>query len=293
MEYRKYCVYVHTNKLNGQKYVGQTSYVKPEYRWNNGKGYKVNEHFARAIEKYGWNNFEHEIVCENLTHEEANKIECELINKYNTLNEKFGYNKKEGGSYGAHTEETKKKISLASKNLWLNHDHRKLMSEKLHKAKLGHTITEETRQKLINSHKGQVAWNKGKHHSQEEIEKMKLAWVKKKENGYVAYNKGKHLSEEQKEKLRQANLGKKHSEETKIKISNSNKGKKKKQFTEEHKRKIGLATKGRICLELTKEKQRNAITGRKFIHKDGVLKLVAKTEVDDYLTNGWILGMVI
>lgn len=252
MEDKKYCVYIHTNKLNGKKYIGQTCCKNPNERWANGKGYNSNEHFYRAIKKYGWDNFEHEIIYQNLTHEEANEIECELINKYNTLNEKFGYNKKEGGSYGSHTEETKKKIS-----------------------------------------KNNSRWNKGKHHSHEQIEKMKLAWVKKKENGYVSYNKGKHLSEEQKEKLRQANIGKKHSEETKIKISNSNKGKKKEQFTEEHKRKIGMATKGRICSELTKEKQRNAITGRKFIHKDSVLKLVAKTEIDDYLTNGWILGMVI
>ena len=50
---RTFTVYCHTNKINGKKYIGITS-KKPEYRWNNGKGYSTQIVFARAIEKYGW-----------------------------------------------------------------------------------------------------------------------------------------------------------------------------------------------------------------------------------------------
>ena len=68
-----YLVYIHTNKLNGKKYVGQTC-QRPEKRWNNGKGYKLETYFGKAIKKYGWDNFEHEIVAENLTKEETKKL---------------------------------------------------------------------------------------------------------------------------------------------------------------------------------------------------------------------------
>lgn len=57
----KYCVYIHTNKINNKKYVGQTC-RDPIKRWgNDGSGYlKVNKKgkyqqpkFAFAIQKYG------------------------------------------------------------------------------------------------------------------------------------------------------------------------------------------------------------------------------------------------
>lgn len=90
---KDYCVYIHTNKINGKKYVGQTC-QEPEKRWKNGKGYHNNIYFTRAIQKYGWDNFEHEIIKCNLTKEEADDIEKLLIKELNTLNPN-GYNAKE------------------------------------------------------------------------------------------------------------------------------------------------------------------------------------------------------
>ena len=63
-----YKVYIHRNKINGKVYIGITK-QKPENRWRNGKGYKQNIKFYRAIEKYGWNNFEHIVLVDNLTAE--------------------------------------------------------------------------------------------------------------------------------------------------------------------------------------------------------------------------------
>lgn len=78
-----YCVYIHTNIVNGKKYVGQTVFGdNPNSRWRNGTGYARSIHFYNAIQKYGWDNFEHEIVASKLTKEEACSFECLLIKKY-------------------------------------------------------------------------------------------------------------------------------------------------------------------------------------------------------------------
>ena len=70
---RNYCVYMHKNKLNNKVYIGITG-QKPELRWNEGKGYKYNSHFYAAINKYGWyEGFEHIILYDNLTKEEAER----------------------------------------------------------------------------------------------------------------------------------------------------------------------------------------------------------------------------
>lgn len=121
-----YCVYIHTNKINGKRYVGQTiNGNNINKRWSNGLGYKTCTAFYRAIQKYGWDSFEHEIVASNLTKEEANNFEIILINKLNTNNQKFGYNISKGGndtSY-AHTLESRLKQSETMKKLYLNKEY--------------------------------------------------------------------------------------------------------------------------------------------------------------------------
>lgn len=75
------------------------------------------------------------------------------------------------------------------------------------------------------AYKGHIPWNKGKQWNDDVKRKISVAQVGKrlgKENQFF----GKHHTEETKEKLRQAQLGRKHV------------------FTEEHKRKIGLARSG-------------------------------------------------
>ena len=92
---RTYTVYCHTNNINGKKYIGITA-VKPEYRWNHGNGYR-HQVFEKAIKKYGWENFSHEILFEGLTKEEAELQEIALIRQYNTQDSKYGYNISCGG----------------------------------------------------------------------------------------------------------------------------------------------------------------------------------------------------
>ena len=105
---------MHKNKTNNKLYIGITSRI-PEKRWgHNGCGYKKT-FFYNAIQKYGWDNFDHIIIAENLTKEEAEAIEVELIAKYDTTNKENGYNIQAGGnSIGKMTDEIKRKISKAN-----------------------------------------------------------------------------------------------------------------------------------------------------------------------------------
>lgn len=60
-----YSVYIHQNLTNGKRYVGITC-KKPERRWGyQGAGYKSQTYFWKAIQKYGWDNFDHEVFASN------------------------------------------------------------------------------------------------------------------------------------------------------------------------------------------------------------------------------------
>lgn len=72
----------------------------------------------RAILKYGWDNIEHKILYLELSKEEAERIEIELISKYNTTNRANGYNIEAGGkSSDRLTPELKERISKKLKGV--------------------------------------------------------------------------------------------------------------------------------------------------------------------------------
>lgn len=99
-------IYKHTLKEgfehSGWGYIGQTSQIA-EKRWQNSKGYtkKNQEVFYNAIQKYGWNNFKHEIVEDNIESlEKANEREIYWISFYHTYikdSNCHGYNMTPGG----------------------------------------------------------------------------------------------------------------------------------------------------------------------------------------------------
>lgn len=128
MSIKTFCVYMHTNKINDKKYIGITC-RNPKLRWQNGKGYINNEYFYRAILKYGWDNFEHDILYRNLTKEQACLLEVELIKQYHTQYPKYGYNITAGGDFPKIEESIKDEWGEKNSNRTLDKMRNRKLSE--------------------------------------------------------------------------------------------------------------------------------------------------------------------
>lgn len=144
---KKWFVYVHINKQNGKRYVGITSKANPNHRWGGGRGYKENPHFYSAIEKYGWDGFEHVILHAGLSGDEAKETERRLIKEWRTQNREFGYNMTSGGDGTPDyhpSAETRKKLSEARKRENLSEETLRRRSEGLR----GRKFSEEHKRKI-------------------------------------------------------------------------------------------------------------------------------------------------
>jgi group I intron endonuclease len=152
-----YIVYIHRNKINDKKYIGITKRTTIERWGSNGQRYKrSNPYFYNAIEKYGWENFEHIIYAEGLSKNDACNIEIKLIKEYKTQEKEFGYNIESGGTSAHMSDETKQKISKALKGnkngqgIKCSEEKKKKISE----AQKGRKLTEEHKLKLSLAKKG-------------------------------------------------------------------------------------------------------------------------------------------
>lgn len=150
-----YTVYKHTCP-NNKVYIGITG-LSVKKRWANGYGYRNNRLFFRAIEKYGWNNIKHEVLYTNLTKEEAEKREVELISLFKCNDKTYGYNISAGGSATT----------------------------------LGIKMSTETKGKISKSTLGRIPWNKGVPRTKQEKQKMS-----QNRKGIPAWNKGHAWSQD-------------------------------------------------------------------------------------------------
>lgn len=190
MEEHNYCVYIHINKTNNKKYVGITK-TSPIKRWGkNGSAYIRDKSsvFGRAIEKYGWENFYHEIFATGLSKERACILEIMLIEVLRTRNGMYGYNVQPGGQLG-------------NEGVVFSEESRVKMRE----AKIGKKLTEEHKQHISESLKG----HKPANFTKESKEKLRLA------------NIGKIISDETRRKISNTLIGISRSEETKQKMSDN------------------------------------------------------------------------
>lgn len=142
---------------NGKVYIGQTC-QKPEYRWNNGRGYKTSPFIFNAINKYGWDSIQHEVLFTGLDQLNADIIEEDLIYYYRQIGK--SYNLANGGSVNRGwkmSEEAKEKLRIINTGRTLSDE----AKEKIRLSKLGEnnpnygkSPSEETRQKISKAMKG-------------------------------------------------------------------------------------------------------------------------------------------
>lgn len=182
-------IYMHTAP-NGKKYIGITQ-QKLERRWRNGLGYVRNTYFYRAIQKYGWENIDHTVICVCETLEEANKLEAKLIAEYKSNDPHYGYNISGGGDGKDRVAESTRQLRseqmkgrfAGEKNPNYGRKHteaeRRVMSEKTKgkfigekSPKYGKHPSEETRRKMSEARKASPL-------VQEHMKKMNMAKAKR------------------------------------------------------------------------------------------------------------------
>lgn len=161
-----FTVYEHINKENGKRYIGITG-KDVKRRWRpDGSGYKGNPFFWNAIQKYGWDNFEHIIIKQGLTKSEACQIERDLIAKHKSNDLIHGYNIADGGEYNSMSQATRERFSRERKGKGCGADNPNYGNHKLageNNPNYGKHPSEETRQKMSENRKG-----KGLRHFSEE-----------------------------------------------------------------------------------------------------------------------------
>lgn len=126
-------IYLVTNKINGQMYVGQTVLSLKKRKQKHitvAKVHRDNSYFHNTLMKYGPKSFDWETIAEGeCSIEMLNRLEIHFIQLYNTFNS--GYNLTFGGAGSCGYEvsdETKQKISKARKGQKLSEETRRKLS---------------------------------------------------------------------------------------------------------------------------------------------------------------------
>lgn len=204
-------IYKIVNNINGKVYIGQAHNVHARLRDHKECLYgnrHTNNHLLHAWNKYGSENFTFSII-EECSDEELTEREQYWIDYYGGINSDNTYNQRDASSHGTHSKETKQKISSLMKGI---------------PKKPGRTVSECGRKTLSEAHKGL-------HHSEETKRKMSIA------------QKGRVHSKETKRKISEkAKQRYIDNPELRKEISKRMAGR---EFSEEHKRKLGDINRGK------------------------------------------------
>lgn len=141
-------VYKLTNKINGKIYIGKAINILKRITEHKNEKRKISILY-KAIKKYGWENFEVEILqdFDYIDNLELFALETAYIDFFDSIYREKGYNINLFGTGSVnfrHSEETKKKISLANKGRLLGENH----------PLYGKHQTQETINKIIQSKLG-------------------------------------------------------------------------------------------------------------------------------------------
>ena len=218
-------IYKITNIVNGKVYIGQAKDIEIRWKEHITHSKTRKQILYNAMRKHGIENFNFEILmlCEE---ELLDLMEIYYIKQYNSYigwENNNGYNMTTGGSgvrriviskkerkrmseikkgkycgdknpmFGRHhTEDAKKKVSIANKGRVLSEEHKKKIS-KANKGKLcgskhpnyGKHLSSETKNKISNSVKGENNGFYGKRHTAETKEKLSIARSGKNNNNSI------------------------------------------------------------------------------------------------------------
>lgn len=217
-EKRDHKIYKYTNKINGKVYIGRTCQSLSERACGSGSGYRRCTYFWRAIQKYGWENFEGEVIEEGLNDSEATQRELFWMEKYQSRDRDKGYN-------------------ISDSSLYISDECRKKHCEQtsgVNNPMWHYQYTEEQRERMRQASLGEKNPFYGKHHTEE----TKRIISEKKKEYYKAHSGtrlGQKVSKESREKMSKSRKGKycgkdsprygiKHTEESKRKMSEHKKG---------------------------------------------------------------------
>jgi group I intron endonuclease len=142
-------IYLISCLVNQKTYIGQTKSIKKriaQHQNNLKKGNHPNQHLQNAYNKYGVDFFVFRPIeyLEDSTLEQLTEREQYWIDFFDSMNKEKGFNQKEAGLTGKHTEEAKQKMREVASGRLMSEEAKQKISE----ARKGKTLSEEHKQKI-------------------------------------------------------------------------------------------------------------------------------------------------
>lgn len=225
MALKYHTVYKVTNRLTGDFYIGKhsTNDINDPYL---GSGAVL----LKALEAFGRDCFEKDILYVFSTEEEAYEKEAELLTE-DVLNHYHCLNRNTGGTGWSSGELNPNHGGKVNKGRKHSQDY----CDAIRRRQLGHEVTEETRKKISDAKQGVKL-------TTEHIEKMRKSLT------------GKKRSPEVIEKTRSKLIGQKRTPEQRRRMSEARKGIPSRPWTEEERRAISIRQTGKVHSDATKRK---------------------------------------
>ena len=280
----EFTVYIHTSP-NDKKYVGMTC-QSLDARWGkHGDGYVNNRHFWDDIQKYGWDNFQHNIIASGLRYLDACRLEEYFISYYKSYDINYGYNMTMGGRRNIPNDLVRSKLS------YIQSHRSQEFRDKLSQSLLGHAVSDETKQKISISNKNNPKLRKPRGKMSQQT-KDKLSKMMKDRRPWnfglskdiddscmkISQSKlGVPMKQSTKDKLRDAWIDKFNHGYSVVWVHNDDS-----EITVESSKLHDYLSNGWMLGRLMKK--------NRYVHNDIISIKIAEEELSDYISNGWKLG---